>query len=86
MASLKTTMTGNLGAQREAEGSKFFKREIKRAGQGPGPSPLTPMSKPQLAQTGACCGSLPPGANTVGGVVGGLSDKGNYQGVKAGRG
>jgi hypothetical protein len=84
MASLKTTITGNLGAQREAEGAKFFDKKVKKAGDGGGGSPFSPMSKPRLAQTDAQIGSLPSGGNTVGGVVGGLSDKGNYQGMKAG--
>jgi hypothetical protein len=43
------------------------------------------MSKPRLAQTDAQVGSLPAGGNTVGGVVGGLSDKDSYQGKKAGK-
>jgi hypothetical protein len=83
MASLKTTMTGNIAAMRNAEESKFFGRKIKAAGAADD-SNLMPMGKVRLAQTDAQIGSLPSGGNTVGGVVGGLSDKKDYQGRTAG--
>lgn len=76
--------SGNLAAQRDAEGSKFFDRKIKKAGSGAASSPFSPMNKPRLAQTDAVIGSLPSGANTAGGVIGGLSDKGSYQGMRSG--
>lgn len=76
---------GDLGAQRNAEGEKFFGRKIKNAGTGNITGPFVPMNKVQMAQTDAQIGSLPKGSNTVGGVVGGLSDKGDYQGRKAGK-
>jgi hypothetical protein len=84
MAKLRSP-SGDLAAQRDADGAKFFGRKIKNAGDGHPTPAFMPMNSPRLAQTDACCGSLPKGANTVGGVVGGLNDKGSYQGVKAGR-
>ena len=85
MASLKTKMTGNLGAQRESSAASFYGRKVKNAGQGPGQSPFSPAGRARLEQTDAQKGSLPSGGNTVGGCVGGLYDKGNYQGMKAGK-
>lgn len=77
MAKLRSP-SGDLAAQRDADGARFFGRKIKNAGDG-SPSPVfMPMSKVRLAQTDAQIGSLPSGSNTVGGVVGGLSDKGAY--------
>lgn len=77
--------SGDLGAQRDADGAKFFKNKIKNAGDGSPAPAFSPMNKPRLAQTGPQIGSLPSGGNTVGGVVGGLSDKSDYRGKKAGR-
>lgn len=77
--------SGDLGAQRNAEGEKFFNRKIKSAGEGNPGTPFSPMNKVRMAQTGAQIGSLPSGGNTVGGVVGGLSDKSDYTGRKAGK-
>ena len=83
MAKLRSP-SGDLAAQRNADGAKFFGRKIKNAGDG-SPSPaFMPMNSPRLAQTDASVGSLPKGSNTTGGVVGGLNDKGSYQGIKAG--
>lgn len=76
--------SGNLGDKRDREGSKFFKREIKKSGTGSPSNPLQ-MSKPRLAQDDPVIGSL-SGPSTVGGIVGGLKDQDNYHGVKAGRG
>jgi len=83
MAKLRSP-SGDLRAQRDTEAARFFGRKIKNAGSD-GESSFTPMNKVQLARTDAQIGSLPSGGNTVGGCVGGLSDKGNYQGRKAGR-
>lgn len=83
MAKLRSP-AGDLAAQKEAAGQKFFGRKIKNAGSAPS-SGLTPMNPVRLAQTAAQIGSLPRGDNTVGGVVGGLSDKGPAQGRKAGK-
>ncbi len=83
MAKLRSP-SGDLAAQRNADGAKFFGRKIKNAGAGtPGPV-FMPMAKVRLAQTGASVGSLPKGANTTGGVVGGLNERSDYQGKKAG--
>ncbi len=83
MAKLRSP-SGDLAAQRDADGAKFFGRKIKSAGDGSPNSPFMPMNKVRLAQTDAQVGSLPKGDNTVGGVVGGLSDKNDYQGRSAG--
>ena len=80
---MSKTVAGNLGAQREAAGSRFFGRKIKNAGSAVLAESLVPMSKPRLAQTDAQIGSLPSGGNTVGGVVGGLNEE--FHRVKAGR-
>ncbi|HEX6827973.1 MAG TPA: hypothetical protein VF104_03230 [Burkholderiales bacterium] len=82
MAKLRSP-SGDLAAQRNADNEKFFDRKIKGAGDIPGPV-FMPMNSPRLAQTDAQIGSLPKGSNTTGGVVGGLNDKGSYQGIKAG--
>jgi hypothetical protein len=83
MAKLRSP-SGDLRAQNDADGAKFFGRKIKNAGSAyPGPV-FMPMNSPRLAQTAAQVGSLPKGANTTGGVVGGLNDKGSYQGKPSG--
>lgn len=78
-----TSPAGDMAAQRDADASRFFGRKIKNAGKI-AEGVFTPMNKPSLAQTGAQIGTLPSGANTVGGVVGGLSAKSDYQGKKSG--
>ena len=83
MAKLRSP-SGDLAAQRDADFSRFFGRKIKSAGDGSPNSPFVPLNKVRLAQTDAQIGSLPKGDNTVGGVVGGLSDKSDYQGRPAG--
>lgn len=82
---MKYSPAGNLGAQRDAQFKKFFSREIKSAGEG-SMAPFSPMNKVRLAQTDAVVGTLPKGGNTVGGVVGGLNERSDYQGIKAGKG
>lgn len=78
----KMNVAGDLRAQREASASKFFSNKIKKDGEtGFG---NFSMGKPRLANTDAQIGSLPSGPATTGGVVGGLKDKGSYQGIKAG--
>ena len=83
MAKLRSP-SGDLAAQREADAVKFYGRKIKNVKPGSPPPAFMPMNSPRLAQTDAQIGSLPKGSNTVGGVVGGLNDKGSYQGIKAG--
>lgn len=73
---------GDLRAQRNAAAERFFGKTIKKAGSA-GESVFVPMRKPLLQKTDAQIGSLPSGKDTVGGVVGGLKDSDNYQGVKA---
>lgn len=74
--------SGNLADKRDRDASKFFKREIKKSGSTPS-NPLQ-MSKPRLAQDDPVIGSL-SGPSTVGGIVGGLKDKSDYHGIKAGK-
>ena len=73
--------SGDLGAKREAEGNKAISRGIKK--DGTGNLPAFPMGKPRLMNNGGSgAGAWPKGPDTMGGVVGGKSDKADYQGVK----
>jgi hypothetical protein len=77
---------GDLAAKRDAEVSKAFPRNFKRQGSIPS-NPLASGSKSRLMNDGGSgAGAWPKGPDTVGGVVGGKSDKESYQGKKAGRG
>lgn len=70
----KYSPAGNLGAQRDAEASRFFKNKIKGAGTG-SVAPFSPPSKVRIAAPDGCCvGEMPKGSNTVGGCVGGCTD------------
>ena len=76
------TVSGNLGEQSEAQMRKAFKKGL--GGTMP-PNPLTKMRKPRLASGKTDFLGSTKGPYTVGGCVGGLADKKDYQGVKAGK-
>ena len=75
--------SGNLGEKSDKARSQAFPNRFKKDGTIM-PNPLN-MSKPRIMNSDTnVVGEKRPGPNTIGGVVGGLSDKGDYSGVKAG--
>lgn len=71
--------SGNLAEKNDKERPNKFKKDGVIM-----PNPLN-MSKPRLMNSDTnVVGEKRPGPNTIGGAVGGLSDKGDYSGVKAG--
>ena len=71
--------SGNLAEKNDKERPNKFRRDGIIA-----PNPLN-MSKPRLMRNDLkIAGDLKGGPNTIGGVVGGMSDKSDYSGVKAG--
>ena len=62
------------------------KKVSRKLGGGVPPhNPLTKMTKPRLMCSDVgVYGKLPPGEDTVGGVVGGKAEKASHQGMKAG--
>lgn len=72
--------SGNLAEKSDRERPNKFKRDGSIA-----PNPLN-MSKPRIMNSDTdVVGEARPGPNTIGGVVGGKYDKGDYSGVKARR-
>lgn len=72
--------SGNLAEKNDRERPNKFKRDGSIA-----PNPLN-MSKPRLLRNDLkIAGDLKGGPNTIGGVVGGMYDQGDYSGVKAGK-
>lgn len=75
---------GDLGALRQAEAKKAIPRNFKGLDSGT-PNELKGMKPPRIMGGDAIVvGALKGGDRTVGGVVGGLHDKGDYQGITAG--
>lgn len=75
---------GDLGALRQAEAKRAIPRNFKGLDSGT-PNEFKGMTKPRIMGGDAIVvGSLKSGDRTVGGVVGGLHDKGDYQGITAG--
>src|SRR5260370_36073088 len=75
---------GDLGIMDDKEMSAWFPNQIKGASAEWQSSKHRPVGKARLANSDVSVwGKLPDGPDTIGGVVGGKYDKGDYSGMKA---